>query len=189
MTRILAGYRRLSVSADFADHADSLLLTGKRQMRARLRGGFFDPLPGQVVIGTPGLPGRQCPLTNTANVFFGIGRLVDMDDAQRSALAPGWFAGAWKVLRPVEPLLNGAIRFGRGVVFERRAHSRQMSRIGLRRPHVFRGMLKGIGIDRQPVLSRISVVFELPRHDRVEQPLTRLAASRQRRSTLRAARG
>jgi hypothetical protein len=66
--------------------------------RPSIRSRLFDPLPGQVMIGTPGLPRRLRPLVDPAKVVFGVDRFVYMNDGERSALLRRRIARARKEL-------------------------------------------------------------------------------------------
>jgi hypothetical protein len=57
---------------------------------------LLNPLPGHVMIGTPGLPRRQRPLVDSAEVVFGFNRLVYMNDRQHSSLPRSWMVRARK---------------------------------------------------------------------------------------------
>ena len=140
------------------------------------------------MIRTPGLPRRPCPLLDAADVIFGFGCVVYMNDGEQSALPWSWIVRARKHFRTIEPLLNGPIYLGRTVRFERRVHPRQVGRVRLCRSHVLRRVLKRVNVDGQSVHPSISVISELPGENFVEQFLARLATLRYRCPTFRAAR-
>ena len=80
-------------------------------------------------------------------MVLGVDCAVYMKDGEHSPLSRSWIARAREDFWAIEPLLDGPIRLSRVAPFERRVHARQVGRIRLRRPHVLRGMLKGVDID------------------------------------------
>ncbi len=147
---------------------------------------FFDPLLGHMVVCAPSVPSRPCPFANPANVLIGLPCLVDVDDRESSTLARIGMTGPPERLWSIQPSLHGPIHLRAVTVFERAVHPRKVRRIGLRRPHVFHGMLKGVGIHHQAMLAGVPVVAELTRQEFVEHLLATCAAIPCRRSALRA---
>ena len=138
---------------------------------------------------TPRLPGRASPLADSTNVILGINRSVNMTNGEPAPLSWRWIAGARQSLRPIEPLLDGLIGFNRAALLERGVHARQMRRIGLRRSHVLRRMLKRINVYGESVNSTVAKVPELPRQHFVKQVLTGLATAGHLGATFRAGPG
>ena len=110
-------------------------------------------------------------------MLLGVSRAVDMKDGEQSPLPRSWIARAREDCWAIEPSLDGPIRFSRTALFECRVHARQVGRIRLRRPHVLRGMLKGVDINGQAVHSSVPVIPELPRQNFIEQALARVATA------------